>query len=108
VVLQGTIALWTPAECRTARPGDVVLLPKGQGHTWRAYGEDPVRLQVTVVPGEFETFFERIAQRNLTLSDVPEIAEAASAAGMDILGPPLNDEEVAAIARGSEIGPRIA
>jgi mannose-6-phosphate isomerase-like protein (cupin superfamily) len=108
VVLQGTIALWTPAECRTARPGDVVLLPKGQGHTWRAYGEDPVRLQVTVVPGEFETFFERIAQPNLTLSDVPEIAEAASAAGMDILGPPLNDEEVAAIARGSEIGPRIA
>jgi hypothetical protein len=50
-----------------------------------------------------ETFFELIAQRNLTLSDVPEIAEAASAAGMDILGPPLNDEEVAAIVRGEQI-----
>jgi quercetin dioxygenase-like cupin family protein len=99
VVLQGTIALWTPVECRIARPGDVVLLPKGQGHTWRAYGEDPVRLQVTLVPGEFETFFERIVQRNLTLSDVPGLAEIASAAGMDILGPPLNDEEVAAIIR---------
>jgi hypothetical protein len=36
-------------------------------------------LQVTVVPGEFETFFERIVQRNLTLFDMPEIAEAASA-----------------------------
>ena len=99
VVLQGTIALWTPVECRTAHPGDVVLLPKGQGHTWRAYGEDPVRLQVTVVPGEFETFFERIVQRNLTLSDVPGLAEVASAAGMEILGPSLNDEEVAAIVR---------
>jgi hypothetical protein len=26
--------------------------------------------------------------------------EVASAAGMDIIGPPLNDEEVAAIVRG--------
>ena len=101
VVLQGTIALWTPAECRTARPGDVVLLPKGQGHTWRAYGEDPVRFQVTTAPGEFETFFEGIVHRNLTLSDVPELIEVASAAGMDIIGPPLNDEEVAAIVRGN-------
>jgi mannose-6-phosphate isomerase-like protein (cupin superfamily) len=102
-VLEGTLALWTPAECLTARPGDVVLLPKRLGHTWRAYGEDQVRLRVTVAPGEFETFFELIAQRNLTLSDVPQIAEAASAAGMDILGPPLNDEEVAAIVRGEQI-----
>jgi signal transduction histidine kinase len=47
--------------------------------------------------------FELIVQRNLTLSDVPEIAEAASAAGMNILGPPLNDEEVAAIVRGEQI-----
>jgi mannose-6-phosphate isomerase-like protein (cupin superfamily) len=102
-VLQGTIALWTPVECRTASPGDVVLLPKRQRHTWRAYGEDQVCFRVTVVPGEFETFFELIAQRNLTLSDAPEIAEAASAAGMNILGPPLNDEEVAAIVRGEQI-----
>ena len=55
-----------------------------------------IRLQVTVVPGEFETFFARIVQRNLTLSDVPD-AEVASPAGMDILGPPLNDEEVSSI-----------
>jgi mannose-6-phosphate isomerase-like protein (cupin superfamily) len=103
VVLQGTIAIWTPLECRTTSPDDAVLLPKRQGHTWRAYGEDEVRFQVTVAPGEFETFIELIAQRNLTLSDVREIAEAASAAGMNILGPPLNDEEVAAIVRGEQI-----
>jgi mannose-6-phosphate isomerase-like protein (cupin superfamily) len=102
VILQGTIALWTPVDCRVAGPGDMVLLPKGQGHTWRAYGEDPVRFQVTTAPGEFETFFEGIVQRNLTLSDVPELIEVASAAGMDIIGPPLNDEEVAAIVRGKQ------
>jgi mannose-6-phosphate isomerase-like protein (cupin superfamily) len=102
VILQGTVALWTPSACRTAGPGDFVLLPKGQAHTWRAYGEDPVRLQVTVTPGEFETFFERIVQRNLTLSDASELLEVASSAGMDIIGPPLNDDEVAAIVRGKQ------
>lgn len=103
MILQGTIALWTPVDCRTAGPGDLVLLPKGQAHTWRAYGEDPVRLHVTVAPGEFETFFERIVQRNLMLSDVSELMEVASSAGMDIIGPSLSDEDVAAIVRGKKI-----
>src|SRR5205807_517268 len=84
--------LWTPHECRTAGPGDVVMLPKVMPHTWRAYGNDPIRFQVTVTPGEFETFFERIAERKLTLADQAELAEVASAAGMDIVGPRLSDQ----------------
>ena len=43
------------------------MLPKVMPHTWRAYGDDPIRFQVTVTPGEFETFFERIVERKLTL-----------------------------------------
>jgi len=77
------------------------MLPKVMPHTWRAYGNDPIRFQVTVTPGEFETFFERIAERNLTLADQAELAEVASAAGMDIVGPPLSDEEVAAIVQAA-------
>jgi mannose-6-phosphate isomerase-like protein (cupin superfamily) len=100
LIEQGAIALWTPHECRTAGPGDVVMLPKVMPHTWRAYGDDPIRFQVTVTPGEFETFFERIVERNLTLADQAELVEVASAAGMDIVGPPLSDEEVAAIVGG--------
>ena len=103
LIEQGAIALWTPHECRTAGPGDVVMLPKVMPHTWRAYGDDPIRLQVTVTPGEFETFFERIVERNLTLADQAELAEVASAAGMDIIGPPLSDEEVAAIVGGERV-----
>jgi quercetin dioxygenase-like cupin family protein len=103
LVEQGTIALWTPHECRTAGPGDVVMLPKGVPHTWRAYGDDSVRFQVTVTPGDFETFFERIVERNLTLADQAELVEVASAAGMDIVGPPLSDEEVAAIRAGERV-----
>jgi len=58
---------------------------------------------VTVTPGEFETFFERIVERKLTLADQAELVEVASAAEMDIIGPPLSDEEVAAIVGGGRV-----
>ena len=103
LIERGTIAVWTPHECRTAGPGDVVMLPKRVPHTWRAYGDDPIRLQAILTPGEFESFFERIAEQNLTLADQAELVAVASAAGMDILGPPLSDEEVAAIRAGVRV-----
>ena len=95
--------LWTPAGCRTAGPGDVILLPKLMPHTWRAYGDALVRFQVTVAPGEFETFFERIVVKDLTIADVDALIECANEAGMDIIGPPLSDDEIAAILRGEMI-----
>jgi quercetin dioxygenase-like cupin family protein len=97
LIEQGKIVLWTPHTCWKAGPGDLVLLPNGLPHTWRAYGDAPVRFQVTVAPGEFETFFELIVERNLTIADQAPLEEVASAAGMDIVGPPLSDEDVAAI-----------
>lgn len=103
LIEQGTVVLWTPHDCRGAAPGDVVMLPRRVPHTWRAYGDDPVRFQVTVIPGEFETFFERIVERHLTLANQTELVEVASAAGMDIVGPPLSDEEVALILAGNTI-----
>ena len=103
LIERGTIAVWTPNGCRTAKPGDLVLLPKGVPHTWRAYGKDPARFQVTVTPGEFETFFERIVEQNLTLADQAQLVAVAAAAGMDIIGPPLSDEDVAAICAGKNI-----
>jgi quercetin dioxygenase-like cupin family protein len=100
---RGTIAVWTPRECRTAGPGDVVMLPKGVPHAWRSYGDERVRFQVIVTPGEFEPFFEHIVERNLTLADQAELVTVASEAGMDIIGPPLNDEEVAVIRAGGRV-----
>ena len=103
LIQSGDIVLWTPTGCRTAGPGDVILLPKLMPHTWRAYGDAPVRFQVTVAPGEFETFFERIVDRDLTIADVEALIECANEAGMDIIGPPLSDDEVAAILRGERV-----
>jgi mannose-6-phosphate isomerase-like protein (cupin superfamily) len=75
LIEQGTVVLWTLYECRTAKSGDMVMLPRCVLHTWRACGNDPVWLQVTVAPGEFKTFFERIIERHLTLANHAELAD---------------------------------
>lgn len=103
LIQSGDIVLWTPTGYRTAGPGDVILLPKLMPHTWRAYGEAPVRFQITIAPGEFETFFHRIVAKNLTITDVEALIECANEAGMVIVGAPLNDDEVAAILRGETV-----
>jgi mannose-6-phosphate isomerase-like protein (cupin superfamily) len=103
LIERGAIAVWTPHECRTAEAGDVVMLPKGVPHTWRSYGEERVRFQVIVTPGEFEPFFERIVERNLTLADRAELVAVSSEAGMDVIGPALSDEEVATIRAGGRV-----
>ncbi|WP_245297077.1 MULTISPECIES: cupin domain-containing protein [Rhodomicrobium] len=76
----GTIVLWTPALCRTARRGDVVLLPKQIPHTWRAYGDAAVYFQVTVTPGKFASFFKGIADRSLMIDQIEALTGVASSA----------------------------
>lgn len=100
LIVSGTIVLWMPDCHRTAGPGDVVLLPKAVPHTWRAYGEDGVHFHIIVAPGHFETFFEQIAARHLSVADTAELAHVAEATGMTILGPSLDDDEVTEIRRG--------
>ncbi|SFA80902.1 Cupin domain-containing protein [Rhizobium sp. NFR07] len=93
LVKRGHIALWTPLHCGTAGPGDLVALPAGLAHAWRACDEEAVEMEIITSPGEFETFFHDIVERDLTLRDVEELTDVASMAGMDILGPPLTAEE---------------
>lgn len=100
LVFSGTLVVWTQNGNWTAGPGDVVFLPKGQAHTWRSFGSDDVHLHVTVAPGEFELFFQEIVAQGLRAENIAELTAVADHAGMDILGPPLSDEEVAAILRG--------
>jgi quercetin dioxygenase-like cupin family protein len=103
LILSGHIVLWTEAGSRIAGPGDWVLLPRGIAHSWSAYGDDGVHFQIIVTPGEFEPFFEIIERRGLTIGDVGPLTRAADEAGMDIVGPPLTDVEVAAILRGESV-----
>ncbi len=57
-------------------------------------GPQAIRFTVTVTPSGFERFFQDIERRRLLTSDVAELSAVADDVGMDILGPPLSDEEV--------------
>jgi hypothetical protein len=58
---------------------------------------------VTVSPSGFECFFQDIERRRLLAGDVAELRAVAGDVGMDILGPPLSDEEVRQIIAEAEV-----
>ena len=93
-LVEGQVVVWTPERSFVLAPGDLVLLPKHVPHTWRAYGAEPIRFTVTFTPSGFERFFPDIERLGLVITDVPELTSVAGDAGMEILGPPLSDEEV--------------
>lgn len=99
-LLEGRIAVWTPELCFSMAEGDMTLLPKGMPHTWRAFGTEGVHFTVTVVPGGFERFFSLTEERGVTTADHNGLGAAAREAGVDPVGPPLSDDEVAQIAAG--------
>lgn len=96
-VLDGRIAVWTPERTFSMAAGDTVLLPKSSPHAWRAFGPDAVHLTVSVVPAGFERFFSMVEERQLTTDDHDGLGAVARELGLDVLGPPLSDEEVATI-----------
>jgi mannose-6-phosphate isomerase-like protein (cupin superfamily) len=102
-LIEGQVVVWTPNLSFVLAPGDLVLLPKLGPHTWRAYGPQAIRFTVTVTPSGFERFFQEIERRRLLASDVAELRDVAGDVGMDILGPPLSDEEVRQILAEAEV-----
>jgi mannose-6-phosphate isomerase-like protein (cupin superfamily) len=93
-LIEGQAVVWTPNLSFVLAPGDLVLLPRLGPHTWRAYGPKGIRFTVTFTPSGFERFFQEIERRRLLATDVAELRAVAGEVGMDILGPPLSDEEV--------------
>ena len=102
-ILEFKIVVWTPNLSFVLAPGDVILLPKLGPHTWRAYGPKGIRFTATFTPSGFERFFQDIERRRLLATDVAELRAVASDVGMDILGPPLSDEEVRQIIAKAEV-----
>jgi mannose-6-phosphate isomerase-like protein (cupin superfamily) len=101
-LIEGQAVFWTPNLSFVLAPGDLVLLPKLGPHTWRAYGPKGIRFTATFTPSGFECFFQNIERRRLLAADVAELRIVAADAGMDILGPPLSDEEVRQIIAQAE------
>lgn len=96
-VLQGQVALWTPARTALLGPGDFVMIPKGTPHAWRALGSEPTRMTLTIAPGGFEQFFLTAVARELTMNNFDQLVGLGQDFGMETLGPPLSDDEVQAI-----------
>jgi mannose-6-phosphate isomerase-like protein (cupin superfamily) len=96
-LVEGKIVVWMPDRSLTMKPGDIVYLPKDVEHAWRAYGEQSVRMNVTVSPGGWEHFFPTIQARGLHSHDVAELTQVCVEFGITASGPPLSDEEVTRI-----------
>src|SRR5258708_12318475 len=93
-LVEGRSAVWIAGRCLTVTPGDLIFLPKGVEHAWRAYGEQSVRMNVTISPGGFEHFFPTIQARGLAAHNVEELTAVCDEFGINVSGPPLSDEEI--------------
>ena len=87
---EGQAVFWTPHLSFVLAPG-------------RAYGPKGIRFTATFTPSGFERFFQDIERRRLLATDVAELRAVAADVGMDILGPPLSDEEVRQIIAEAEV-----
>jgi mannose-6-phosphate isomerase-like protein (cupin superfamily) len=102
-LIEGHAVVWTPNLSFVLAPGDLVLLPKLGPHTWRAYGPNGIHFTATLSPSGFERFFQEIEKRRLVAADAAGLRAVAADVGVDILGPPLNDEEVHQIIAEAEV-----
>jgi quercetin dioxygenase-like cupin family protein len=59
-VLTGTLTVWRDEVVTTARPGDVVVKPRGEWHTFWNAGPDPVRFLEVIAPGRFAAYFREL------------------------------------------------
>lgn len=61
-VLEGRIGVQVGAVVVSARPGDLVLKPRGVAHAFWNASDEPARLLEVITPGGFETYFEGLGR----------------------------------------------
>jgi quercetin dioxygenase-like cupin family protein len=88
-VLDGELTLWVGDAVHVLRAGEGILAPRGVPHTLRV-GDSEARWLVMSSPAGFEDFVRAIAtpEPPTTMPDPEELARAAAAHGIEILGPP--------------------
>lgn len=59
--LAGCVEFFLDGEWSRAAIGSVVFVPKGTVHTFRNFGNEPLKMLVHIAPSGFETFFRRCA-----------------------------------------------
>src|SRR6476620_2166649 len=85
-VLTGEVGVQVGHEVVTARPGDLVLKPRGVPHAFWNATDEPARLLEVITPGGFEGYFSALAEV-LAVEGPPDLArlyEVARRFGLDI------------------------
>lgn len=73
-VLEGVLTVQIGEEVVTAGPGEIVVKPRGELHTFWNAGETPVRLLEAITPGGFEAYFAELA-RIIPADGPPDMGE---------------------------------
>lgn len=61
-VLEGQVGVELGGATSVARPGDLVLKPRGVPHAFWNAGDEPARLLEVITPAGFEGYFEELAE----------------------------------------------
>ncbi len=70
-VLEGRMGALLGEEVLEAGPGDLVLKPRGQWHTFWNAGDEPCRVLEIIAPAGFEHYFEELAEMGGALKADP-------------------------------------
>ena len=80
-VLDGEVGVEIDGVATVARPGDLVLKPRGIPHAFWNAGDEPARFLEVITPGGFEDYFAALAD---VLPDLSRVAEVAETYGLDV------------------------
>ena len=80
-VLDGEVGIEIAGSTTVARPGDLVLKPRGVPHAFWNAGDSPARFLEVITPGGFEDYFAALAE---VLPDLDRVMEVAARYGLDI------------------------
>ncbi len=85
-VLEGEVGVELGGETQVARPGDLILKPRGVPHAFWNAGDRPARVLEVITPGGFEGYFERLAEvlRPGGPPDMAALAAVAADYGLDV------------------------
>jgi len=84
-VLEGRMGALLGDDVLEAGPGDLVLKPRGEWHTFWNAGDDPCRILEIIAPAGFEGFFEELVDLGgVARADPATLGELCERYGLDM------------------------
>lgn len=84
-VLEGRVGARLGDETVYGEPGDLIVKPRGEWHTFWNAGDEPARILELISPGGFEGYFERLSDLLATAGGPPDPRDVgAIAAAYDL------------------------